>query len=140
MEIKELNKDKIKIIWIDEWNSFPTSGLLKYEDKDYYYESVNHTRFVDSLNYVVYNPETDDLEDLEIEDLIVWYYVFLLEKEDLDRLYKRRAYFELSKSNINSLDDYYSKNTTRLNLKSNNILGFFRLSSSDLEELKNGYR
>ena len=50
------------------------------------------------------------IEDLEIEDLVVWYYIFEISSDDIDEMYKRRAYFELSKTSIESLNDYYSKN------------------------------
>jgi len=140
MHIKEINKEDVKILWINNWSEFPTSGLLKYNNLDYYYEAVNHYRFSDCLSYVIFNEETNSIEDLEIEDLVVWYYIFEISSDDIDEMYKRRAYFELSKTSIESLNDYYSKNDKKLNLKSKNIKGFFRLSSKDLELLRDEHR
>lgn len=140
MYIKEVDKSDIKILWIDKWVDFPHSGLLKCKDQDYYYEIVNHAEFNDTLGNVAYNPETDEIEDVEMSDLVVWYYIFEISEEELNLLYKKRAYFELSKSSPEALGRYYIMNPNKeLNLKSNNILGFFRLSLSDFEGLRNEF-
>lgn len=143
MDLKRIDKKEIKILWFHDVlnDKVPSNGILSYEDKEYYFNCIKYETLSETLDSVVYNPQNQGIEDVDVDDFIVWYYMFALEKEEYDVLYKRRVYFEFCKKDMKTLHKYYEnygdKLENTLNLKSSKIIGFFRLHKEDIDKLYN---